>query len=86
MLWFTMEIMIKDLRAYCKFSVRTSLQCYLLCCAVVRSHLQVSVYRLRELTVDTAAGHAVYVSAGNKTPHTLRRIIPKLSLLPCLQA
>lgn len=36
-----------------------------------RSNLQVSVYRLCELTVDTAAGHAVYVSAGNKTPHTL---------------
>lgn len=46
-----------------------------LCC---RSNLQVSVYRLCELTVDTAAGHAVYVSAGNKTPHTLKRIIPGL--------
>lgn len=38
-----------------------------------RSNLQVSVYRLCELTVDTAAGHAVYVSAGNKTPHTPSR-------------
>lgn len=28
----------------------------------LRSHLQVSVYRLCELTFDTAIGHAVYVS------------------------
>lgn len=40
-----------------------------------RSNLQVSVYRLCELTVDTAAGHAVYVSTRNKTPHTLKRSV-----------
>lgn len=28
----------------------------------LRSHLQVSVYWLCELTFDTAAGHALYVS------------------------
>lgn len=28
----------------------------------LRSHLQVSVYRLCELTFDTATGHALYVS------------------------
>lgn len=31
-------------------------------CSGFRSHLQVSVYRLCELTFDTAVGHAVYVS------------------------
>lgn len=28
----------------------------------LRSHLQVSIYRLCELTFDTAIGHALYVS------------------------
>lgn len=36
--------------------------CILICCLCLRSHLQVSFYRLCELSFDTAIGHALYVS------------------------
>lgn len=37
-------------------------QMYLSCLFCLRSHLQVSVYRLCELTFDTSIGHALHVS------------------------
>lgn len=47
----------------------------------LRSHLQVSVYRLCELTFDTAAGHAVHVSDDPSPPGPPKGLLHMCMLL-----
>lgn len=73
MFQFTLIIMISDLKPAAHLACMPYASVFIVQC--YRSNLQVSVYRLCELTVDTAPGYAVYVSTGNRTPLTLGRII-----------
>ncbi len=50
----------------------------------LRSHLQVSVYRLCELTFDTAVGHALYVSDDTTSMENCAKLIESYSAFTCL--